>query len=496
MKMFEIVAKDVMGRIAKLETPHGKVETPALMPVVNPNIEIIPARELKRFGAQIVITNSYIIYRTPELREEALKRGVHGLLGVDIPVMTDSGSYQLMVYGDVEVSNEEILRFQIDIGSDIIVPLDVPTPPDADYDTAKSDLEVTLEREREAVKMDRGKRLLALPIQGSTHADLRRKSAEEVVKLGADLYPIGGVVPLMDTYRFYDLVRIVLEVKSVLPSNAPVHLFGAGHPMVFALAVALGCDLFDSAAYALYAKDGRYLTPYGTKKLEELQYFPCSCPVCLEHTPEEIRRMDEEDRTRLLAEHNLWISFEELKRIKQAIKENNLFEFVECRIRSHPNLLFAWRQIREYRTLLELFDPSMKHSFLYTGIESCYRPAVLRHHERVLNVELPDKEEIVISSDEGHPADFYLRPCFGVVPVEMLESYPAGHAEIPPSELLEDEALKIAVEGLKKFLKHHSERKFVVIVNGKWKKFVKDLPENAVIRNAGEEGWGSENLQN
>ena len=271
-------------------------------------------------------------------------------------------------------------------------------------------------------------------------------------------------------------------LKSVLPSYAPVHLFGAGHPMVFALAVALGCDLFDSAAYALYARDDRYLTPYGTKKLEELQYFPCSCPICLEYTPEELRRMDKDERARLLAEHNLWVSFEEIRRIKQAIKENNLFELVECRIRSHPNLLFAWRQIKKYGWLLERYDPSMKHSFLYAGFESCYRPAVPRHHERVLNVELPEKDEIVISADEGILADFYLRPCFGVVPVEMLESYPAGHAEIPPPELLEDEALKIAVQGLKRFLEHHSDRKFIIIAKGKWLKFLNDLPENAVVK--------------
>ncbi len=493
--MFEVIAKDAMGRIGKLETPHGKVETPVLMPVVNPNVEMISAKELKDLGAEMLITNAYIIYRTPELRERALENGVHSLLGVELPVMTDSGSYQLMVYGDVEVGNEEILRFQMEIGSDVVVPLDIPTPPDADYETAKRDLEITLEREREAKRIKGGNSLLALPVQGSTHLDLRRRSAEEAKRIGGDVYAIGGIVPLMDTYRFSDLVRIILEVKSVLPSNAPVHLFGAGHPMVFAMAVALGCDLFDSAAYALYAKDGRYLTPYGTKKLEELQYFPCSCPVCLEHTPEELRRMDEETRARLLAEHNLRVCFEEIRRIKQAIRENSLFELVECRIRSHPNLLFAWRQIREYGRILELYDPSSKHSFLYTGVESCYRPAVIRHWDRVLNVELPDRDEIVISSDEGVPADFYLRPCFGVVPVEMLESYPAGHAEIPPPELLEDEALRIAVEGLRRFLRHHSDRRFLILVGGKWRDFVRDLPENAVIRDVGEEGRVGEDMQ-
>jgi len=62
--------------------------------------------------------------------------------------------------------------------------------------------------------------------------------------------------------------------------------------MMLALAVAAGCDLFDSAAYALMARDGRYLTVSGTEHLEDMEYFPCSCPVCAEYTPAELREMD------------------------------------------------------------------------------------------------------------------------------------------------------------------------------------------------------------
>jgi 7-cyano-7-deazaguanine tRNA-ribosyltransferase len=475
---FEILHKDVMGRIGKLETPHGSVETPTLMPVINPNIDFIPASNMEKFGVEMLITNSYIIYRTPILKEEAITKGIHRLLGVDMPVMTDSGSYQLMVYGDVEIDNETIVGFQHEIGADVVVPLDIPTPPDAEYGTALNDLSTTLERIQEAIKMLHGKStLVAAPIQGSTYAELRRKSASEVAKLGADFYPIGAVVPLLDSYRFSDVVKIILEVKSVLPTWAPVHLFGAGHPMVFAIAVALGCDLFDSAAYALYAKANRYLTPYGTKKLEEMQYFPCSCPVCSSHTPKELRRMESSEREILIAEHNLWISFQEIRAIKQAIRENTLFELVERRIRAHPCLLAAWRKIREYG-LLELYDPSMKQTFLYTSIESMYRPAVARHHEKVKQIEL-EGDEFIVSADENLAADFYLKPVFGVVPAELVEVYPAGHAELPSE--IEEEAMLIAVNALKSFLKHHSNKKFRIIAKGRWNGFLEDLPPNAVI---------------
>src|SRR3972149_11714332 len=127
--IFEILQKDICGRIGRLETSHGIVETPTIMPVVNPNIQTISPSELRKFGAEMTITNSYIIYRKQELRERTMNQGLHSLLDFNGPIMTDSGSYQLSVYGEVEVDNAQIVQFQQDIGSDIGVPLDIPTPP-------------------------------------------------------------------------------------------------------------------------------------------------------------------------------------------------------------------------------------------------------------------------------------------------------------------------------------------------------------------------------
>ncbi len=481
--MFEIIHKDIMGRIGKLKTPHGFIETPALMPVVNPNIELIPPKEIQKMGAQAIITNAYIILRTDDLREKALRSGVQKILDVSVPVMTDSGSYQLFVYGDVEVTNKEIIEFQHKIGSDIIVPLDIPTPPDASRDSALKDLEITISRVKEAKEILNkleSESLLVAPVQGSTYLDLRKKCAEMLKSLNPDVFAIGALVPLLDSYRFFEVVKIILEVKSILPSSRPVHLFGVGHPMFFSIAVALGCDLFDSAAYALYAKDDRYITSHGTKKLEDLRYFPCSCPICLNHTPEELKRMDKDARSELLAKHNLWVSFQEIKLVKQAIKEGTLFELVERRIRSHPNLLYAWRQIRDYTNLIDKFDPSMKQVFFYLGIESIYRPAVKRHCEKILNIEL-EKDSYVISTSELISADFYLKPVFGLVPKEMIESYPAGHAEMPPADWIEHEAMVKAVNTLIEFLKKHSNKKFIIKANKIWKRYLKNLPENTKI---------------
>ncbi|MCD4799190.1 MAG: tRNA guanosine(15) transglycosylase TgtA, partial [Methanosarcinales archaeon] len=280
--IFEITHKDSAGRIGRLATPHGTVETPTIMPVINPNIRTIPAKEMPGFGAQMIITNSYIIYRNRELKEQALSAGLHSLLEFDGPIMTDSGSFQLSVYGDIEVDNAQIIKFQQDIGTDIGVPLDIPTPPSADRDAAKSELTITNQRLMEALEQNSDSpMLLAAPVQGGIFKDLREQAGRELGIAGFDIYPIGAVVPLMESYRYADLVDVIVSAKKGLPSSVPVHLFGAGHPMVFALAVALGCDLFDSAAYALYAKDGRYLSAEGTYHIKDMEYLPCSCPVCI-----------------------------------------------------------------------------------------------------------------------------------------------------------------------------------------------------------------------
>jgi len=241
---FEILHKDLAGRIGRLSTPHGIIETPALMPVVNPHLPLIPPNELEKMGADMIITNSYIIHQDPELNEQALERGLHDLLGFSRPIMTDSGAFQLSVYGDIEVMPLEILEFQRSIGSDICVPLDIPTPPDVSRTRAESELSETEQRLFEAREFwDDGGPLLAGPIQGSTYPDLRFGAARRIKEIGFDVCPIGAVVPLMETYRFDDLVDVVAASKKGLGPGSPVHLFGAGHPMMFALAAALGRPL-------------------------------------------------------------------------------------------------------------------------------------------------------------------------------------------------------------------------------------------------------------
>jgi 7-cyano-7-deazaguanine tRNA-ribosyltransferase len=439
--MFELKYRDAMGRAGIIHVRGKKVRTPAVLPVINPRFQEIPPGEIKEMGFEGIITNSYIIRRDEELKAKVREKGLHRFLGFDGLIMTDSGSFQLYKYGEVEVSSREIIDFQEEIGSDIGVILDIPTPPDVKRKRAEADLRETLRRAKEAGRA--GDMLLAGTVQGSTYLDLREESAKAMGALDFDIHPIGGVVPLMENYRYADLARVILHSKEFLPPEPPVHLFGCGHPMVFALAVALGCDLFDSAAYALYAKDGRYITPRGTSHLDTMTELPCSCPVCSDHSPRELLSLEKKERTNLLARHNLHATLEEMKRVKNAMAEGSLWELVQERARAHPALLEGLKAALGYE-IVERHDPVTKNSaFFYSGPESLQRPEVRRHMERLTWIQERGRT-LVLLPDSRKPyshhygtfsnRDYHicvLSPVFGIVPTEIDDVYPLSQHVSP-----------------------------------------------------------------
>ncbi len=471
---FEILHKDLAGRIGRLSTLHGTVETPLLMPVINPHLPLIPPEELASMGAEMVITNSYIINQDPDLREGAIEQGLHHLLGFPGPIMTDSGAFQLSVYGDIDVLPLEILDFQFAIKSDISVPLDIPTPPDVSRERAESELNITEERLQEAAALKRDA-LLAGPVQGSTYPDLRERAGRFARELGFDLYPIGGVVPLMEAYRFRDLVDVVVSAKKGLGSGVPVHLFGAGHPMLFALAAAMGCDLFDSAAYALYAREGRYLTVQGTRKLEEMKHLPCSCPVCLKYTQQEL--MDSPQRSRELARHNLYVSLQEIKLVRQSIRDGSLWDLLETRCRSHPRMLDGLKRLASYGDWLEGLDSASKSTFFYLSPESASRPEVIRHGRRIERISL--KGEVLITDDpnanpSGYDNVLNFKPPFGPYPTQLSETYPFN-AEVPAEA--DDAAIDRAVRITRRLIEANPDARFTFRLKINLEERLEQLPK-------------------
>lgn len=472
---FEILEKDIAGRNGRLSDGTKSIRTPALLPVINPHLPLITPREMQDMGVSALITNAYIISRSNEFRERALAEGLHRMLDFDGLIMTDSGSFQLSVYGEVEITNRQTIEFQQSIGSDIIVPLDIPTHPDTGREQVEAELRITMDRLAEAFQVaDHEHHTLAAPLQGGTFEDLREQAGRKISETGFAFCPIGAVVPLMESYRYQDLVRVVLAAKRGLDPGICIHLFGAGHPSMFALAVAMGCDLFDSAAYALYAKDGRYMTVHGSYHLNELTYLPCCCPVCSSHSAEEVQKSPE--RERLLALHNLHVTLAEIRRIRQAIRDGVLWELVDERCRGHPQLLRGYRELLAAGTELLLQDRVSKRRFFYRGSESCRRTEVLRYHAMLPRFFTGNRALVTFDqkSHPGYDSVFFFKPPFGPYPPELSETFPIGQSEIPDWD---DDMVISGCAGIRILAESNPQTRVVVRCRSRWKEIVlKQVP--------------------
>lgn len=454
--MIEILHKDLLGRIARFRTKSGLVETPAFIPVINPSkLLVSPRRLFEEFKCSTIIANAYLLLK-------AQKEGdIHDFLHFPGSIMTDSGAYQLLIYGQVDVSPSEIIHFQERIGSDLAVILDVPTGGHATYKQAQTTVEETIRRAKESISLrTRSDILWVAPVQGGTHTDLVVESAKQLSKLDFSLFALGSPTQLMEQYQFGQLVDLIFAARQNLPSHKPIHLFGAGHPMIFPLIVAMGCDLFDSAAYALYAQNDRILTSDGTYRLDEVQEDFCYCPACRKYTISEMKRLEQTERARIIAEHNLHVCFYEIARIKQAIKEGRLWRLLESRLSSHPSLVDAMSRLCLNANYIEHFSPVSKRRALFISSEwSLFQPEVVRHQTRVASYSLPGNNRSILLlmkaplSRPYYSASEYLQiervlqesvpkllnrihivfisPYFGLVPFEISGVYPLTQNETP-----------------------------------------------------------------
>ncbi|MCD6408880.1 MAG: tRNA guanosine(15) transglycosylase TgtA [Candidatus Verstraetearchaeota archaeon] len=477
--VFEVIEKDLAGKIGELETRRGVIQTPALLPVVNPVKITIPPKEIsEEYGFEALITNAYLIKKHFPVNVE-----VHHLLGFKGPIMTDSGAYQLLLYGDVEIAPEEVIWLQESMGSDIAVILDVPTGGEATRARAEETVRETLRRAEESLSLRSDPSILWVgPIQGGTYLDLLAYCARKIGSMDFHIHALGSPTQIMEQYDYPQLVDMIVTARLNLPLNRPLHLFGAGHPMILPLAVALGCDLFDSAAYAIFARDNRYMLPTRTVKIEHLHELPCSCPVCRKTTAEELKELPKEEREKLIARHNLYITAMEIRAIKQRIQEGTLWEYLEEKCRSHPLLYQAFKRLGKYTKYLEKFDPVTRGSprgIFFFDETSLNRPEVERHLSRLEERYLPPPKEILLILPESpqkplHQGPLYkailasklpkklektlhvvfLSSAFGVIPEELDEVYPLSQHEscIEPTS---KRSLQLMARGLLSIIKKH-----------------------------------------
>jgi len=447
--LFEISKTDLAGRIGTLYTNHGKIETPAYVPVIHPVKQTIPAKKIQDMGFDLVITNAYITKNN--YGDEAIKKGIHNIINFDHGIMTDSGGYQVLEYGDVKVLPPEMANFEKRIMTDFAIPLDKPTGFGMPIKKAEEYVKHTLKVSKQTLENseDNGQIWIG-PIQGGEHFDLVGRSTKSLVDMGFQMLALGSPVEFMESYEYKLLAKMIVAAKKQMPHSIPLHLFGAGHPLTIPFAIALGCDTFDSASYMLYAKQLRYITDDGTRYLADISVFPCNCEICIKYTPEEFRQLGETEKINQLAIHNLYSIKLEVDKVKQAIHEGRLWEYVIKKARAHPKLFEMIEVMTENSEFLGLSTPKFKEKaiFLY-GKEDQFRPEVQSYHNMVRKFKSKKKKLVITkesSTKPGYLSHQYIglkkkfrdfdsiqvcqyNPQLGLIPIEVSDIFPAAHHE-------------------------------------------------------------------
>ncbi|MCD6208416.1 MAG: tRNA-guanine transglycosylase [Methanosarcinales archaeon] len=304
-----------------------------------------------------------------------------------------------------------------------------------------------------------------------------------------DLYVIGAAAMLEDRARL--LVDTVLKLKRNTQPDTAIYAPGIATPENLSLLVYLGIDLVDDTAAILKGYQGVYLTREGEKSIDRLREFPCACAVCTKSgTPEELRRLEGHTRFRLLAEHNTTKLGEEMRVVRECIRDGRLREYVEKQCRSRPYLTAVLRLLDCEHTYLEERTPMVRKGTLIANTaESQNRVEVTRFAERVISrFTPPDADTLVIlpcsarkpySLSKSHAGfidalrgyrsqihEVVLTSPLGVVPRELERTYPAAHYDIAVTgEWSMDETAWVAA-CLGRYLRRHPYRTVIAHLSG------------------------------
>ncbi len=386
---FEIGARDGAARAGVLHTAHGPVETPAFIPLATKGtVRGLDSSEVAGLGFEMVLGNTYHLFVSPGPDRIAAAGGLHGFMGWERALITDSGGFQVFSlahggvadevkgkgrpggdHGSVVSIGEEGVRFrsyrdgrslfispevsmevQAKLGSDIALVFDECTPYHADREYTARSMERThrwLDRCLEWHGENGPERQAVFGIvQGGVHEDLRRESARAVSAAGVDGIAIGGTLG-----RDKEEMRGVLELTApLLPTDAPKHLLGIGDVDDLLAGIGFGLDVFDCAIPTRLARHGTALVPDPANRFRlDLRRDwtgdrnpiaeGCPCPACQRHDRDYLSylsRAEELTAVRLLCLHNLTYLQELVGGAREAILVGELATYASAVLGGRP----------------------------------------------------------------------------------------------------------------------------------------------------------------
>jgi len=354
---FEVLATDGAARRGEIETPRGKIRTPAFMPVgTAATVKAMLPEHVRAAGADIVLANTYHLMLRPGAERIARLGGLHRFMSWPGPILTDSGGYQVMSLAALrtidergvtftshldgeryDLTPERAVEIQDLLDADITMVLDECTPYPVSEAAATESMRRSMrwaERCRTAFRARPGYGLFGI-VQGGVFAAQRRESAAALATVGFDGYAIGGLAVGEGQETMF---AVLDETVPALPADRPRYLMGVGKPADLVGAVQRGVDMFDCVLPTRSGRTGQAFTRRGTLNIRNARHQEdarpldpaCACPTCATHSRAYLHhlfRADEMLGPILLTEHNLYYYQQLMAGLRGAIEVGSVADF-------------------------------------------------------------------------------------------------------------------------------------------------------------------------
>jgi len=356
--MFECLKTDSAskGRLGRLKTAHGVIDTPVFMPVgTQASVKALDPRELLEMGTQILLGNTYHLHIRPGLEIINAAGGLHKFMSWNGPILTDSGGFQVFSLASIRkikphgvefrshvdgsllfLGPKEAMAIQRQLGSDIAMVFDECPPHDCTPKAAEEAVERTLRWASECREQPRAPGQMVFGIaQGGIHPKLREHCARALVEMKFDGYAIGGVSVGEPEHEMMQAVELT---EPFLPADQPRYAMGLGTPAQLVELVARGVDMFDCVLPTRVARNGTAFTSKGTISIKggavKADFRPieegCACFACRQFSRAYIRHLlnvNEILGLRLLSIHNSHMYLDVMAQIRRHIADGTFAEF-------------------------------------------------------------------------------------------------------------------------------------------------------------------------